>query len=62
MIGEMSVDEIKETILDPEKRILKRITINDALQAEETLKICMGTDTALRKKFIEDNAYLINSI
>ena len=46
-IGEMSVDEIKETILDPSKRILKRILINDVLQAEETLKICMGSDTTL---------------
>ena len=61
-IGEMSVDEIKETILDPAKRTLKRILINDVLQAEKTLKICMGTDTSLRKKFIEENAYLINDM
>lgn len=59
-IGEMDVSQIRETVLDPTKRTLKRITINDALKAEEILKICMGTDAALRRKFIEENAYLIN--
>ena len=59
-LGEMNFSELNETVLDPAKRLLKRITINDALQAEETLKICMGSDAALRRKFIEENAYLIN--
>lgn len=59
MLGEMDPIQLQQTILNPKKRILKRITINDVIQAEKTLKVCMGLDTTLRKKFIEENAHLV---
>ena len=58
-LGEMDPIQLQQTILDPRNRILKKITINDAEQAEKTLKICMGLDVSLRKRFIEENAHLV---
>jgi DNA gyrase subunit B len=55
----MDAEELQQTVLNPAKRTLKRITIQDALEAEQTLEITMGQDTTKRRKFIEDNAYLV---
>jgi len=57
----MDPQQLTETVLNPAQRVLKRITINDALKAEEALRICMGLDASLRRKFIEENAYLLNN-
>lgn len=62
MLGEMNPEELGETVLNPENRILKQITIEDAKEAEESLQICMGTEVAPRRKFIEENAYLIGDL
>lgn len=58
-LGEMDPIQLQQTILNPKNRILKKITINDVIQAEKTLKVCMGLDTTLRKNFIEENAHLV---
>ena len=51
-LGEQDPDELWETTLNPAKRRLLRITIEDAELAEETLTICMGKDTLARKKLL----------
>lgn len=58
----MNADELKETVLNPANRTLRRITIDDAKLAEESLEICMGQEVAPRRKFIEENAYSITDI
>jgi DNA gyrase subunit B len=59
-LGEMNHDQLKETVLDPTKRILERITLNDAKNAAATFDMLMGKDVVPRRKFIEDNAHLVN--
>ena len=57
-LGEMSSQEVKETLVDPKTRTLKQITIEDAKEAAEIFEILMGKDAQLRKQFIEENSYL----
>lgn len=59
-LGEMNPDELWETTMDPEKRILKQITIDDAQEADRVFDMLMGTDVASRKSFIQSNAKLAN--
>ena len=59
-LGEMDWQQLKETVLDPTKRTLERITLNDAKEAALTFSMLMGKDVAPRRKFIEDNAHLVN--
>lgn len=57
MLGEMSSDQLYETIMNREKRILKRITIADAEAAEQTIEDLMGRQVEPRRKFIQENAH-----
>ena len=59
-LGEMNADELWETTMNPEFRILKQVTIDDALSADKVFDILMGTDVASRKSFIQSNARLAN--
>jgi DNA gyrase subunit B len=59
-LGEMSPEQIKETVMNPQTRILRRITIDDAEKALEVFKVCMGSVVEPRRKFIEENAYKVN--
>ncbi len=56
-LGEMNAQELKETVMDPRKRTLMRISIDDAEEAARTFEILMGKDASLRKVFIEENAF-----
>ena len=48
--------------MNPEKRVLARITMDDALEAEETFNKLMGEDVELRRQFIEANATLVKDL
>ncbi len=61
-LGEMDSDELHETVMDKEKRILKQITIEDAIQSDRMFTILMGEDVEPRKEFIMANAKFAKNV
>lgn len=59
-LGEMNPEELWETTMDPAKRVLKKVAIDDAQEADKMFDILMGTDVPSRKSFIQSNAKLAN--
>jgi DNA gyrase subunit B len=55
-LGEMNAEELWETTMDPARRVLKQVTVDDALDADKTFDMLMGNDVSLRKTFIQANA------
>ena len=59
-LGEMNAEELWETTMNPEHRILKQVSIDDAQDADKVFDILMGTDVSSRKLFIQSNAHMAN--
>ena len=59
-LGEMSDEQLWETTMNPAKRRLRQITIENAAQAERTFSMLMGDDVPQRRQFIEENAHYAN--
>ena len=59
-LGEMNATQLWETTMNPESRTLIQLTIEDGIEAEKMFNDLMGEDVELRKKFIQENATLIN--
>ncbi|MCI0533389.1 toprim domain-containing protein, partial [bacterium] len=55
-LGEMNAEELWETTMDPSARVLKKVEITDAEEADKIFDILMGTDVPSRKSFIQSNA------
>ena len=55
-LGEMDAEQLWETTLDPETRMLKKVEIEDGRMASEVTQMLMGTEVPPRKKFIYQNA------
>jgi DNA gyrase subunit B len=58
----MNPDELWETTMNPQKRTLKKVTINDALEADELFTILMGSEVSSRRDFIKENADKITNL
>ncbi len=59
-LGEMNASELWETTMDPARRVLKQVKVEDAEAADRIFDVLMGTDVAARKSFIQSNAKLAN--
>ena len=58
----MDADQLWETTMDPEHRILQQLTMEDAIEAEKYFNELMGEDSELRRIFIEQNATLVDDL
>jgi DNA gyrase subunit B len=61
-LGEMNPEQLWETTLNPQVRSLLKVSIDDALAADETFSILMGEQVEPRRKFIHDNALMVRSL
>jgi DNA gyrase subunit B len=59
-LGEMNAEELGETTMDANKRVLKQVTVEDAEEADKVIDILMGSEVAPRKSFIQSNAKAAN--
>lgn len=61
-LGEMDAEQLWETTMDPEKRKMIRVTIEDAMAADKVFDELMGEDVLCRKQFIKENAKFVNNL
>ena len=61
-LGEMDAEELNETTMDIKKRVLRQITVDDALAADETFSKLMGEEVGPRREFIETNATYVENL
>jgi DNA gyrase subunit B len=61
-LGEMDPEQLWETTMDPERRTIVKIGMEDALKADETFSILMGDNVEPRRKFIEKNAKFVQNL
>jgi DNA gyrase subunit B len=59
-LGEMNSEELWETTMDPTRRVMKKVMIEDAQEADKVFDMLMGDDVPSRKSFIQSNAKMAN--
>ncbi len=61
-LGEMDAEELNETTMDIEKRVLRRITVDDCVEADAIFEKLMGDEVEPRREFIEENAIFVENL